>query len=304
MFKKLVGAVLAGVLAVQAAQAEERSVLGAGYLLVNDTLGDGYDRWRTGSAVFSLAYGPEWDGAAPETLGSLLEFRLGGEIIAPMSLRTQRSWDRRYASSVAFGVHNHIQRGWLEASLGAAVVAIGPQTNLDEIQGFIHRNAEAPLPSQQVLDAQIPNAWRLRGVAEFGTTVDFGDSARLRPFVELRGGDETLARVGFDFTLGSYGRADLLARDSVTGHRYSVVRAQTPGVSLIVGADAAKVADSIYLPEVGGLERTDVRTRMRAGVNWTGKKHSIFYGVSWLGKEFEAQPEEQLIGAINFTYRF
>ncbi|MFY0617282.1 lipid A-modifier LpxR family protein [Shimia sp.] len=305
MFRKLAGAALAAFVAVQPVHAEEeRSLLGFGYLLVNDTFGDSYDRWRTGSAVASLAVGSDWTGQAPSELGDLWEVRFGGEIIAPISLGRQRSWDRHYASSAFLGAHTHIQRGGLEASIGADVVAIGPMTNLDEIQAWIHRNADVQLPSQAVLDAQIQNTWRLRGVVEVGNTVSLGNAFSLRPFAEVRAGDETLARVGFDATLGGFGQGELLARDSVTGHRYSVIRNQQPGWSVVVGADAAQVVNSVYLPEVNGLERTDVRARARAGVHWRGKRHSVFYGVSWLGKEFKAQTEGQVVGAINFTYQF
>ncbi len=297
---------------MHSAQAEEmadqiesgRDFLGAGYLLVNDAFGDEYDRWRTGSAVASLAFGPSWEGQAPASLGDLLELRVSGEILAPSSIRHQRSWDRRYATAVSLGLHSHIQRGGLEAIVGADLVAIGPMTNLDEIQSYFHRKVSFPLPSEEVLSQQIQNTWRLRGVVEVGTTLDWGSLVQMRPFAELRTGDEALARAGFDLTLGNFGQGELLVRDSVTGHRFNVVRNQQPGWSFVVGADAAVVASSVYLPEVNGLEREDVRVRARAGVHWRGEKHHLFYGVSWLGKEFEAQPETQLVGAVSLTYQF
>lgn len=307
MLKKILWTVWSVAMIVQmpqAAQAEERSFLGGGYLMVNDTFGDGKDRWRTGSAVASFAWGPEWDGAAPSEFGALLELRAGGEIMSPSSLTRQRSWDRRYASSVFLGLHTHMEHDGIETSLGAAVVAIGPMTNLDEIQSAIHRNADVPIPSAEVLSNQIQDTWRLRGVAEVGKTLSLGSSLSLRPFAELRMGDEGLARVGFDATLGSFGDGRLLARDSVTGHRYAVAGAQQPGWSMVVGADVAHVVSSVYLPEENGLVREDARLRARAGLHWNGKRSALFYGITWLGEEFEAQPESQLVGAINFTFWF
>ena len=42
------------------AVAQERVTLGWGRLLTNDAIGDGKDRWRTGSYVLSRVRGPSW----------------------------------------------------------------------------------------------------------------------------------------------------------------------------------------------------------------------------------------------------
>ncbi len=73
---------------------------------------------------------------------------------------------------------------------------------------------------------------------------------------------------------------------------------------VIAGADIARVFDSIYLPESFGHELTPVRTRVRGGVHYGGKRVDFFYGLTWLGKEFEAQPEGQFAGTAQIRFRF
>lgn len=50
------------------------------------------------------------------------------------------------------------------------------------------------------------------------------------------------------------------------------------------------------------LETTRIRTR--AGVHWQGKSHSVFYGLTYLGKEFDEQDEGQIVGSVALRRRF
>ena len=50
---------LAGLCMGDAALAQDRTILGYGRLFNNDLIGDGHDRWRTGSYHFSVVTGPE-----------------------------------------------------------------------------------------------------------------------------------------------------------------------------------------------------------------------------------------------------
>jgi hypothetical protein len=70
------------------------------------------------------------------------------------------------------------------------------------------------------------------------------------------------------------------------------------------GAETAYVSDSIYLPEDRGLTQTDSRDRVRAGLRWQGDSMSGFYGLTWLGREYETQTEDQLVGAFQINFRF
>lgn len=286
------------------AVAEGRTFLGFGNLLVNDAIGDGFDRWRTGSYGTSRVWGYGWDGEMPETAGDLLELRFGGEIIAPLYLTDPTSSDRPYSGMLSLGVHTHFQKQQTEFALGVDAVAIGPMTHLDDFQQAIHDLIGIAGPSDAVRAAQTPDTWLLRAVAEVGRDVSIGDRSVIRPFVEARAGDENLVRAGFDMTFGQFGEGELLVRDWVTGHRYRAVRNHQKGVSFVFGADVARVFDSVYLPSDQGFQLTDARSRVRAGVHWRGKKHHVFYGLTWLSEEFEAQLEGQLVGAVKLDFRF
>jgi hypothetical protein len=283
---------------------EGRYQLGFGNLFVNDVIGDTKDRWRTGSYTTSRIWGRGWTGALPEQFGDILEFRFGGEIITPENIVTPAVGDRPYAGALFWGVHTHFQKREAEFALGADIVAIGPMTQLDHFQDALHDAIGIPGPSDSVRANQITDQWVPRVVGELGREFQVGSTARLRPFVEGRAGDETLVRTGFDVTFGQFGEGELLVRDWVTGHRYRAIRNHQQGVSFVAGADVAKVFDSVYLPGDQGYELTDYRGRVRAGVHVRGKAYHVFYGVSWLTKEFEAQSDDQLVGAVKLDFNF
>ncbi|WP_270726705.1 lipid A-modifier LpxR family protein [Shimia sp. Alg240-R146] len=283
---------------------EARERLGFGNLLVNDALGDGYDRWRSGSYSTSRVWGRGWDGALPEEFGDILELRIGGEIISPANLVTPAPGDRRWAGSLFVGLHTHFQRGGTEFALGGDLVAIGPMTRLDQLQGALHDLVGIDGPSDAVRAAQIGDQIIPRFVGEIGRDLKVGERGTLRPFMELRAGDETLARAGFDVTIGQFGQGELLVRDWVTGHRYRTIRNHQKSVSFVAGADIAKVFDSVYLPSSDGYQLSDERSRVRAGIHVRGEAYHVFYGVSWLSKEFKGQSDDQLVGAIKLDFNF
>lgn len=284
--------------------ASKRHRIGYGRLTTNDLIGDGEDRWRTGSITTSRIYGYGWDGAAPAQFGELIEFRMQGQIIAPQDLTSVNASDRPWAGSLSFGLHSHMQRGETEYALGADLVIIGPQTRLDSLQDSLHGLLGAPRPSDAMLAVQIPNKIRPTLVAEAGQVIDLGNAVSLRPFAEARAGDETLVRIGADFNFGTIGRGELLVRESVTGQRYRAVYDSAPGYSFTVGGDIAYVADSVYLPEDRGYDLTSRRDRARVGVHWQGENASAFYGLTYLGKEFSGQDEGQLTGSLRLKLRF
>ncbi len=279
-------------------------VLGYGWLGTNDTLGDNQDRWRTGSLTVSAAFGRDWTGQAPSRLFDLWELRFQGQVIAPSDLTRYNPTDRPYAGILSLGVHTHAVRDGVEFTLGGDLVVIGPQTGLDQRQDGLHGIFGMPQPAPAVLARQIPNTVRPTAVAEIARSYDFGGAARLRPFAEMRAGDETLLRVGADVSFGALGDGGLMARESVTGQRYRVVGYPDPGFSLVMGGDIARVADSVYLPQGRGHDLTPHRDRLRAGLRWQGENVWAFYGLTWLGREFETQPESQLVGSVSLRLRF
>lgn len=305
MFRIFAALLAASVSIASVAEAQERSRLGYGRLITNDFFGDGEDRWRTGGVQSSRIWGPEWTGVAPAQFGQLLELRLGAEIIAPDDIRNVSPSDRSYAGAISVGLHTHFQRGLMEYSVGGDVVFIGPQTKLDEFQDAFHDAFNIPRPSDAVRDNQIGNAINPTAVFEIGRSMPVGARSVVRPFVEGRAGNETLLRAGFDLTIGDLGRGELLVRDSVSGHRYRTVQADWSGFSFVFGADIAAVADSAFLPDGGNVALSDTRERLRAGMSWRSEAGITgFYGLTYLGEEFEGQTEGQVVGSVRLRVAF
>lgn len=282
-----------------------RMWLGYGRLTTNDIIGDGEDRWQTGSITSSRVWGFGWDGAAPARLGDLLELRLQGRVMNGESVTRVDPDDRPWAGALSVGLHSHVTRGMWDYSIGGDVVVIGPQTNLDSLQKALHRIVNTAEPSEEVLDAQVADKVRPTLVAEAGRSYELSQVSRWRPFVEARAGDETYLRAGADLIVGLFGEGELLVRESVTGHRYRVIREGRRGTSWMFGIDTAFVADSAYLPDERGFELSDRRDRVRTGLHWQyGSSSSVFYGLTWLGEEFVGQDDTQLIGSLRLEMRF
>ncbi|MEP4036309.1 lipid A-modifier LpxR family protein [Pseudophaeobacter sp.] len=280
-----------------------RHKIGYGLMFTNDLLGDGKDRWRTGSLTSSRIYGRDWQGQAPAGFGELLELRIQGQIIAPADLVAPDPTDRPWAGALTVELNSHMQRRGTEISLGAGLAILGPQTQLDEMQGWLHDLAGAPQPSAAVLNGQVANRVRPLISAEVGREFALSDRAALRPFVEARAGDETYLRAGVDFTYGQLSQG-LLARDSVSGQRYRTMMGEATGLTLTAGADIAYVSNSVFLPDAAGYSLENNRHRARLGLRWQGQNLSAFYGLSYLGKEFSSQSEGQLTGALQVQLRF
>ena len=276
-----------------------------GLLVTNDSLGDGHDRWRTGSFASSLVWAPGWSGQRPQGFG-VWELRLNGEIVGPENLATPAPGDRVYAQALSLGLHSHFQRGAIEYSLGGDLVVTGPVTQLDHVQEALHDVLGGRDPSPATKAAQISDDVDPSLVFEAGREFQLGSTARLRPFVEARAGVENLLRAGADLTFGQFGQGALLVRAPVSGFRFSAVQgAPYQGLSMIMGADIAHVAKSEYLPSGRAARLRDTRSRARAGLHWRNQKGtSVFYGVSWLEKEFSTQREDQFVGSLQLRLKF
>lgn len=290
--------------------AEERVTLGWGRLFTNDLIGDGKDRWRTGSYTVSRVRGPAWSGPEGGGLdgvgfGQIVEMRAHAAAISPASLTVPVAGDRRYAGVLSLGLASHF--GWqgAQVALGAEMALTGPQTGVGSFQRRAHRLTGMLPPSAAVLAAQIGNRLHPGVNAEIGRDLALGGESRLRPYIEARAGLETLLRVGADVTFGQLGQDDLMLRDSGTGVRFRAVEGtRTEGISLTLGGDVARVFDTALLPAGGAAVASDSRYRVRAGVHWQGTRAAAFYGLTYLSPEFEAQPEGQLVGALSLNLRF
>jgi hypothetical protein len=294
--------IAAALLSCLPAQAEDRSTLGWGRLFTNDALGDGNDRWHTGSYNISRLRGYTWDGTLPTQAGDILEFRARGEIIAPANLTTTDPDDRRYAGTLSFGLHTHFSMGQTEATVGGDLVIIGPQTRLGQFQSQVHDWLNIAEP--QILGDQIGDKIAPTLTGEIARSFQISDRVTLRPFLQAQAGVESLVRAGGDVVIGGAWDGALMLRDPTTGQRYSGITNENRGLSVTLGADVARVFSSDYLPSGGTVDLSDTRTRVRAGVTWQGERAGISYGMTYLGPEFEGQDEGQITGSLNVNFGF
>lgn len=305
MLRFIAAVLIASFIAPASLDAADRSRLGYGRLITNDFLGDLQDRERTGSVASSRVWGTAWSGALPNTFGDLIELRLGMEVLAPENLVTPLPGTRPWAGVLSAGIHSHYGYKSVEISAGAALYATGPQTGLGSLQKQFHELIGDTPPSNATLNAQIKNGFHPTVLVEVAHVFDLGANAAARPFVEGQAGIENLMRAGVDFTYGNIGKGELLVRDHSSGQRYRVIQnARNTGFSFIAGADIAYVSDSTFLPQNRGYTLTDHRNRARLGVHWQGKDASAFYGVTWLGKEYETQPDDQVVGSLRVNLKF
>lgn len=289
-------------LSVPAAAQDQRVTLGWGRLFTNDVFGDTRDRWRTGSYTLSRARGADWNGVLPSAPGALLEFRAMGETIAPADLVVPNATDRRYVGSLTFGLHTHFDWNGFDTSVGGNLVITGPQTGASNLQARIHDLVGLPEP--QVFGEQIGDNFFPTAVAEVSRRIDL-PKGELRPFVEAQAGVEDFVRIGADLSIGGYSRGALLLRDGPTGQRYrAIAGSRIDGFSFTLGGDVAHVFGSRYFLADDAAQALDTRSRLRGGVHWQGEKSEMFYGVTWLGKEFTTQPDTQIVGSLNMRIKF
>lgn len=301
MIKALLMAALAAIMPFSHAQAQEAGRVRA-RMFVNDALGDGHDRWRSGAYFVAGLWGGDVQ-RLPAQAFQLWEWRLRAEIVAPEDLVTPAPGDRRYAGILAPGIFTHFAPGGFEAMVGLEAVLTGPQTGLGNFQREVHEWLDMPVP--QVLDDQIPDGIHPTFRAELARSVPLGGQARLRPFVEVQAGLETYARAGVDLTWGGWGQSAPMLRETVSGFRTEAATGPAgQGVSFTLGADMARVFDSELLPAGGAAVLSDTRVRARLGLNWQGEKSEAFYGLAWLGEEYEGQEGGQVLGAIRLQLNF
>jgi hypothetical protein len=205
---------------------------------------------------------------------------------------------------LSFGVHSHFGEDTFRGSVGLDITAIGPQTGLSDFQEDIHD--ALGLAQVRFVDDQLENDVFLGFTAEAAELVTLPNGFVARPFAELQIGPEDIARFGADFFVGAPIANELLIRDVTTGQLYQGSGVEDiSGFALVFGADFTTVADSVYLPENRGAIASDHRGRVRAGVHWQGEGDtSVFYGLTYLSREFEDQPEGQITGSLKLNFNF
>jgi hypothetical protein len=286
------------------AQNSAFSYLGWSNVTTNDATGDGQDRWQSFSTSTSFLFGPAGTRNVPSGFGTLLEARIGTQIVTPANTLTPAPGDRPAAGALRAGLFTHFARGGWDFSLGAGVEATGPATRVLALQDRFHATLGFDRLAPGVIAGQVGNRLRPMAHAEAAYAFLIDDSMILRPFATAHVGLETYARAGFDLLIGPGYRNGVIARDYVSGQPYQVLeRVNEPGISVLFGADAARVFSSGFLPSPG-YTLTPLRTRLRGGVLLEERLFSAFYGVTYLGPEFTAQPSGQLVGTMQFRISF
>ncbi|MAM62633.1 lipid A-modifier LpxR family protein [Maritimibacter sp. UBA3975] len=280
------------------------SYLGWANVTTNDSTGDGQDRWQSFSTTTSFLFGPEGTTDLPTGFGTLLEARIGTQIVTPANTRTPAPGDRPAAGAIRAGLFTHFARGGWDLSLGAGVEAVGPATRILAIQDRFHRTLGFDRLAPGVIAGQVGNRLRPMGHAEAAYNIVIDEAVTFRPFASAHVGLESYARVGFDLLVGPGFRNGVIARDYVSGQPYQVLkRVNEPGISVLFGADVARVFSSSFLPSPG-YTLTPVRARLRGGVLLEERNFSLFYGATYLTPEFTAQPGGQLVGTMQFRISF
>jgi hypothetical protein len=298
----LLTCLLTFIVATPPVMAEGRSWIGTARIFNNDFLGDGRDRWRSGSYTFSHLRGRAPYTGVPQSFGDILEFRFHSELIAPSGASTTTA-DRPYVGALSLGVFTHFGQDAVRYTLGLDVTAVGPQTGVSAFQERFHDQYDLPQPP--FVDQQLGNDFWVSAYGEAATHFVISDTAGLRPFVASQIGAEDLLRIGFDLRISEHGHDALYVRDSVTGHLSPATQDASAGLSFVAGADVAFVADSKYLPSDQGYEASDRRTRARVGLGYQfAQGSSIFYGATYLSPEFEGQSEGQILGSLRLNFNF
>ncbi|MEL6640456.1 MAG: lipid A-modifier LpxR family protein [Pseudomonadota bacterium] len=284
------------------AVAQMSETIGTGRLFSNDFLGDGRDRWQSGSYVISkLRSAEQWTGD-PKNFGEVWEYRFRTSVIS--SDGRDGTPDRRYAGTLSFGMHSHFGQGTTRAALGFDITAVGPQTGLSRFQKRAHD--VFGLEQIRFTDTEFEDDILFGMTAETAEIIEISPTLSARAFGEVLIGPEDIVRVGADVFWGAQMVDDILLRDVTTGQLYHGTETQSdPGLSVVVGADMATVADSFFLPDTGVGAATQSRARVRAGLHWRkSDRTSLFYGLTYLSPEFEDQDEGQLTGSLKLNFNF
>ena len=189
-------------------------------IFTNDFLGDGEDRWRTGSFDISATFGGGDLRHLPEKAWERYQLRFRGEIISPSNITTPSATDRQYAGVLGLGLFTHFQKNSYDIYYGGELVFVGDNTGIGDLQRNFHEELDILAPSDAVLNNQIYNA--VYPTVHGGLSKSFRSEKRLiRTFAEVQAGVESFARVGMDVVFGGAMIDDFLLRDSVSGQLIS-----------------------------------------------------------------------------------
>ncbi|WP_116084625.1 lipid A-modifier LpxR family protein [Tropicimonas sp. IMCC34011] len=296
----LVGCALACVMALAGGTARA-DYAGSARLFVNDTYGDGHDRWNTGSYQGSYFFSD-----APDA-GSTLELRGRGEIVTPWAPSLQEGGDRPYSTLLGFGAFLHRDVGPVETRIGGEIALRGDSTGLPELQARAHRFFDYDGYDPETRDdPHLPDRGVMSLEGEVAHTFVLGGAAMVRPYAEARYGDDTRASLGADIVIGGGQDAPVWTRDVVTGQlmTYDLPKERGFNLGLVLGGDIQRVTGSAHLPDGYGVTLEESQSRVRIGLGATYGDAHIFVGQTRLSRQFEEQSEPQRVGMISIGLGF
>ena len=266
--------------------------------LVNDLLGDGHDRWRSSAYEHSRLYEDSF-------FGNTTQLRFRAEIISPWKLSAQPK-DRDYANAIGLGMFSMGQSGALGYRLGGEVLMTGDQTGLRRLQENLHDLLGRPASDGQIGRNRRRLGDGVHGLvrAEGWTSLGQGTPWEVRPYVIAQAGYETSATLGFDLIYGAAAHNRRWVREDTTGTPLIVDSRGAEGVSLVAGADVTRLHDSIYFPADSAVQPEKTRRRARLGLIWRREPFAVFFGQTWMSKEFVGQAEAQRLGVLSLDLNF
>lgn len=295
---------LAFVFTASASHSDEFRILGRAKLFSNDYLGDGMDRWRSGSYSRSLLFGESWDGGKPGQ--RVYELRFRGELIAPSDTSQEPAeGERPFVGLVALGGARHLRFRETDVRLGGELVVTGPQTGMSRFVRYAHSilGFEEPRATRNQLGNNlIPTAsLEASRTLRRNTVLPF----EIRPFVEAQVGSESYLRAGADAFFGQGMAGNLVTRDVVTGHIMTAVSMKMlAGLTPTLGIDVTRVFNTYYLPPSSGLSFHEWRIRVRGGLRSQTEARDVFMGLSWLSPEYQGQPHGQVLGSMSVDHKY
>lgn len=266
----------------------------------NDFIGDGRDRWQTGSYTQFFSF--------HETGPYDFDLRLRGMVMSPWSKKHQaRGADRYYVEVLTFGAYLNNRIGNYDVVAGGDLAVIGDQTGLADLQDSIHDwvGSKGFSPSQRQVP-HIANDLKTAALGEVAWNNVVGDKLNIRPYVSAQVGYETFLRAGVDFLIGGYASAAQYVRDPATGFvEPSSADRQSSifSTSVVVGFDISHVESNDFLPE-DHVSLKEEQHRIRIGLRSHYRNVSAFYGATYLSEEFQSQREGQIVGTVSLNIAF
>lgn len=296
--------------------------------LWDDRFGDGKDRWKTGGVSQSVILPEHALGRHAWFAGraSALEINLRAVLMTPDDTANKGidRKDRPYAQYAGLGVYlRSVARPrplgrnlslQIEDRAGVELGWQGQPLPLFELQKAVHAmtgtqgnmgNPRDTIGGEPLVNLEGRRSWRLHidGPAH---------DTEIAPFIQgSLGMREDSLRAGADLLVGSALAGRTWGSEPATGAVIAGNSLRHRGFdwTAFVGGDVGYVAWDAFLG--GGIAthgrkvaRKELVGRARAGVFLDLGRAGIGFSLNWLSPEFETQPTGQLIGAIQFNYRF